>query len=171
MSKQRLKKEIEQLERHQLEQMILDAYAAKKEIKEYFDFFLNPDIEKLTEKYKVAISKEFSRSKRGHSKARISTVKKLIKEFEGFQPGFDVEIDLLFYVINYALLTETTVYFSETLMKGIAALAQKMIEIADRNLVADKVLMNLTALLHDETGGSRYFRRYLRESIEAIRPI
>ena len=59
MSKLRLTKEIKQLERHQLEQMILDAYAARKEIKEYFDFFLNPDVDKLIEKYKVAASKEF----------------------------------------------------------------------------------------------------------------
>ena len=51
MSKLRLTKEIKQLERHQLEQMILDAYAARKEIKEYFDFFLNPDVDKLIEKY------------------------------------------------------------------------------------------------------------------------
>ena len=46
MSKLRLTKEIKQLERHQLEQMILDAYAARKGIKEYFDFFLNPDVDK-----------------------------------------------------------------------------------------------------------------------------
>ena len=49
MSKLQLKKEIQKLERHQLEQMVLDAYAARKETKEYFEFFLNPDVEKLTE--------------------------------------------------------------------------------------------------------------------------
>ena len=82
MSKLRLTKEIKQLERHQLEQMILDAYAARKGIKEYFDFFLNPDVDKLIEKYKVAASKEFNRSKRGHSKARISVIKKLLKNLK-----------------------------------------------------------------------------------------
>ena len=50
MSKLLLKKEIKDLTRNQLEQMILDAYDAKKEIKEYFDFYVNPDVEKLTEK-------------------------------------------------------------------------------------------------------------------------
>ena len=65
MSKLLLKKEIKDLTRNQLEQMILDAYDAKKEIKEYFDFYVNPDVEKLTEKFKVAISSEFARNKRG----------------------------------------------------------------------------------------------------------
>lgn len=66
MSKLLLKKEIKDLTRNQLEQMILDAYDAKKEIKEYFDFYVNPDVEKLTEKFKVAISREFAQIGRAH---------------------------------------------------------------------------------------------------------
>ena len=170
MSKLQLKKEIHRLERRQLEQMILEAYDARKETKEYFDFFLNPDVEKLIEKYKVAIAKEFARSKRGHSKARISVIKKLVKEFESFHPGFDKEIDFLFYIVSHALLTETTIYFSDTLMKGIAAIIEKMLDTADRNLVADTLLTNLTALLDDESAGTRYFRRYLREALSHFRP-
>ncbi|MDE6527627.1 MAG: hypothetical protein K2L78_01085 [Muribaculaceae bacterium] len=170
MSKQKLTKEIRLLERHQLEQMILDAYCARKEIKEFFDFFLNPDVEKLIEKYKVAVSKEFSRSKRGHSKARISVIKKLLKEFQGFQPGYDKEIELMHYIINFALLSEASVYFSETLMKGISSIMMKMVETADRNLVADTLLASLTALLDNEASGTRYFRRFLRDELSAYRP-
>lgn len=170
MSKQKLTKEIRQLERHQLEQMILDAYSARKEIKEYFDFFLNPDVEKLLDKYKVAVSKEFNRSKRGHSKARISVIKKLIKEFEGFQTGYDKELELLYYIVSFALLTESAVYFSETLMKGISAIMLKMIDTADSNLVADKLLTSLTSLLDNDSSGTRYFRRYLRDELSAYRP-
>ncbi len=170
MSKLQLKKEIQKLERHQLEQMVLDAYAARKETKEYFDFFLNPDVEKLTEKYKVVVTKEFARGKRGHSKARISIIKKHIKEFESFHPGFDKEIELQFYVITYALLTETNIYFSDTLMNGIAAIMERMLETADRNLVADKLLTRLISVLDDEKSGTRYFRRYLRDSMSQFRP-
>ena len=171
MSKLRLTKEIKQLERHQLEQMILDAYAARKEIKEYFDFFLNPDVDRLIEKYKVAASKEFNRSKRGHSKARISVIKKLLKEFEGFQPGYDKEIELMHYIVSFALMSETSVYFSETLMKGISAIMLKMVETADRNLVADKLLASLAKLLDDDNSGTRYFRRYHRDELATYRPL
>lgn len=170
MSKLQLKKEIQKLERQQLEQMVLEAYAARKETKEYFDFFLNPDVDKLIEKYKIAVSKEFARSKRGHSKARISTIKKLVKEFESFHPGFDKEIELQFYVVTHALLTETNTYFSDTLMKGIAAIMERMLEVSDCNLVADKVLAGLIAVLDDEMSGTRYFRHYLRGTLSRFRP-
>ena len=170
MSKLQLKKEIKNLTREQLEQLLLDAYDARKETKEYFDFFLNPDVEKLTEKYKVSISTEFSRSKRGHSKARISVIRKLLKEFASFHPGFDKEIDLQFYVVNFALMSEDIYYFSDTLMQGVATIMTGMIDLADRNLVADRLISQLTTLLNDESIGTRYFRRLLRESLEQYRP-
>ena len=43
MSKIQLKKELQTMEAPQLREMILEAYSARKEIKEYFEFFLNPD--------------------------------------------------------------------------------------------------------------------------------
>lgn len=170
MSRQKLTKEIRMLERHQLEQMILDAYSARKEIKEFFDFFLNPDVEKLTEKYKVAISKELARSKRGHSKARISVIRKLLKDFQGFQPGYDKEIELMHYIVSFALLSETSARFSETLMNGVSAIMLGMVETADRNLVADKLLASLTQMLDNDTYGTRGFRRFLRNELSAYRP-
>lgn len=170
MSRLQLKKEIAALDRNQLEQMVLDAYSSRKEIKEYFDFFLRPDVGRLIEKYKTSLSKELTRSKRGHSKARISVIKKLIKDFEGFHTGFDNEIDLLLYLISFALATESNIYFSETLLKGVGALMLKMIELADHNLVADKILSQLTMLLDNEAAGTRHFRRYLREVLQTVRP-
>ncbi len=170
MSKLLLKKEIKGLTRNQLEQMILDAYDAKKEIKEYFDFYVNPDVEKLTEKFKVAISRQFARNKRGYCKARISIIKKLIKEFQAFQPGFEAQLELLHYTVTFALLSEASFYFSDTLINGIALIMTQAVELADRNFVADKTLEKLTTMLDDEHAGSKYFRRFLRNSLNDFQP-
>ena len=43
MGKAQLKKEIQTLSREQLEHLVLEAYEARKEIKQYFDFFIDPD--------------------------------------------------------------------------------------------------------------------------------
>lgn len=170
MSKLQLKKEIKSLSREQLENMILDVYDARKEIKEYFEFFLNPDVDKLTEKYKVAISKELNRSKRGYSKARISVIKKLIKEFASFQPGFEAELELYYYAVSYSLLVETSLYFSDTLINGISFLVVQMLDYADCNCVADKTLERLLALVDDERSGTKYFRNSLRSLLESYTP-
>lgn len=170
MGKQQLKKEIQLLERDQLEQMILEAYSAKKEIKEYFDFFLNPDVDKLTDRFKLEVDKEFHRGKRGYSKARITNLRRMLKDFEGFHPGFDKQIDLMFYIVNQSLTWEAVFNYTDTLMKGTASIMTRMLDIADANYVADRVLADLTAMLADESVGTRYFRRYLRDSLAAYRP-
>lgn len=168
MSKLLLKKELKALSRDQLEQMILDAYDAKKEIKEYFEFYVNPDVKKLSEKFKVAISREFARNKHGYSKARISIIRKLIKEFQAFQPGFEAELDLLHYTVTFALLAEMSFKFSDILILGISMLLDQTVELADRNLVADETLTKFTNLFNNETAGTKNFRRFLRNSINNI---
>lgn len=170
MGKQQLKKEIQALPREQLELMILEAYEARKEIKQYFDFFINPDIDKLTDKYILEINKEFRRSKHGRSNARITRIRKLYKEYQGYHPGFDKEIELLMHIITTALLIDNVFYISETMVRGVGALMKQMVIMSDANLVADEVLTKLTALLADKSAGSKYFRIYLKEQLETIRP-
>ena len=103
MGKAQLKKEIQALSREELEHLVLEAYEARKEIKQYFDFFLDPDAAKLSEKYKTAIDKELKRGKRGHSRARTSIIKRALKDFSSFQPGFEYELDLMFHTIAMAM--------------------------------------------------------------------
>ncbi|MBD5225225.1 MAG: hypothetical protein HDS68_04570 [Bacteroidales bacterium] len=170
MSKTQLKKEIKNISRDQLEQMILEAYDARKEIKQYFDFFLNPDVDKLTERYTLEINKEFGRSKRGYSKARITNVRRLYKEFKSYHPGFDKEIELLMHIIRVSLKSERVFNLSETMIRGIGSLLNELVNISDKNLVADKVWSDLTTLLDDTAAGTRYFRKYLREQLESYRP-
>ena len=170
MGKLQLKKEIQALPREQLESMILEAYDARKEIKQYFDYFINPDVEKLTDKYMREISSEFSRSKRGYTKARITNIRRLYKEFQGYHPGFDKEIELLMHVITIALQCERQYYFPDTLIRGIRSIVMLTVEIADRNLVADKVLAQLAEILTHERYGTKHFRSYLYKALQEVRP-
>lgn len=162
MSKAALKKELANLEKEELINLILESYSARKEIKEYYEFYLDPDVNKLTEKFLNNIIKEYKRSKRGgYSKARISFIRSQLKEFAAFQPGYQAEIDLLFKVINYGMLFELSLYYSDTLQKGIAALVEQAVEIADRNQVLDNLLERFQTLFSNERTGTRYFRNYL----------
>ena len=154
------------MEKDQLVELILEAYSARKEIKEYLEFFLNPDVGKLQAKYEIAVSKELNRVKRGGCcKARISYIKSLVKEFASFQPGFEAEMDMLFFTVSYAIAAESHLHFSETLMRGVASLVQMLIDIADTNLVIDKTVMHLNAMFNNERAGTRYFRRFLNDEL------
>lgn len=169
MSKLQLKKELLNMDQNQLVQLILDAYSARKETKEYFDFFLNPDVEKLLTKYEIAVSKELSRVKRGgYCKARISFIKKLLKEFASYQPGFQAEMDLLSYTIKYAMMSEQHLYFPDTLKSGIASIVKRLVEIADVNMQVDSTINELKTLLDTPKAGSRHFRMYLNNELASI---
>ena len=163
MSKLQLKKELQAFDAEQLRDMVLDLYTARKDFKEYFDFYLNPDVEKLSAKYRELISKELNRTKRGgYSKARISFIKNQIKEFSSFKPGYEAELDLLCYTFAYGVSNERFHYYSETLAKGIASLIKLILEVAERNLVVDTAIKRITRILDTETIGTKYFRNALR---------
>ncbi len=157
------------LDKEQIVQVILDAYTARKETKDYFEFFLNPDVDKLSEKFRLKISKELNRTKRRSSRARISVINGAIKEFSSYDPGAEHVVDLTVYAIKYALLAEEAVYFTETLFKGFAKITTGLLEYGDNNLVADKVIAELNAIVNGEVG-TRYFRNLLRTAIESFNP-
>lgn len=86
MSKTSLKKLLLQLDRDQLTEVILDLYEARKDAREYLEYFISPDENAMLEKYKAIILKEFSPSK-GRPRARTSVCKKAIKEFAALHPS------------------------------------------------------------------------------------
>lgn len=166
MSKAQFKKEIAALDREQLVEMMVDLYSRHKDFKEYFEFFLNPDVEKLTSKYHDQISKELERVKRGgRSKARISVIKAKIKEFASFQPGFEAEIDLGFFTVVYAMMVEKSIWFAPALEKGIAKILCDTMELADFNHVSAETLRRVGEILDDDIRGSRYFRKFLKDAL------
>ncbi|MDY4810591.1 MAG: DUF6155 family protein [Muribaculaceae bacterium] len=162
MSKIQLKKELQTMEAPQLREMILEAYSARKEIKEYFEFFLNPDIEHLLDKYQTIILKELRRTKRGsYSKARISFIRKQIKEFSSFQPGYEALLDIRFFTLANAINLEAYLYYPDTLYKGIALLINDILDIANASQVFAETQQRLEKLLSKSTLGTRRYRTYL----------
>ncbi len=155
-----------QMDKDQLISLILESYSAKKEIKEYFDFYTNPDVKALREKFELKAKKELLRVKRGsYSKARISVLRKLIKEFDAFSPGYEAMITLRLNIVEMTLAVESHTYMSPALLEGIAQIARDMIIMANQNQIADIVLIRVDEMLSDERKGSRYFRSLIKKAV------
>lgn len=165
MSKTSLLRELRCLEKDQLIDIIIQAYSAGKETKEYFDFFTNPDPKGMYDKYALQIDKELSRVKRGRrTKARISVIKACIRKFSSFEPGSELVTDLYLYAIERSLLTEKNVYFSETLFNGVKKLAADAVVFADRQGTTKQFLAGIERMMNEETG-TKYFRRLVKEGV------
>lgn len=113
MSKAKLKKELSTLSKEQLIEVILTLYTARKDAKEYFEFFLDPDVNALKIKVAEMIMKEFSRQKRGYAKFRIAQIKSYIKYFESFGVEAESVLNLMVLATEMYLLVPYNVYLPE----------------------------------------------------------
>jgi Family of unknown function (DUF6155) len=93
-----VKKEINKMDRDQLFRLICDLYSNQKKVKEYLDFFVNPNEEELFEKYKEKIRLAFF-PKRGYN-ASLADSRKAINDFKKISKGSDFLGDLMIYHVE-----------------------------------------------------------------------
>lgn len=110
MPKPNLKKELQKLTKEQLIEQVMELYKKYKPVKEYYDFYLNPNEKEPLEKYKEIIANEFY-PKRGEPKMRFSVAKKAIADFKALGPSPLLLADLLLLLPEVA--TEFTRDFGD----------------------------------------------------------
>lgn len=98
MPKSQLKKHLTALTKEQVIDVVLELYEARKEAKEYLDFYMNPNDDIKFEEYKNIIYNEFY-PKRGEPKCRFSVCRKAISDFKKLKPhpSYIAEL-MLFYI-------------------------------------------------------------------------
>lgn len=163
MSKTALRKELELMSAEQLRRVILDAYDARKETREYFEFFLNPDVTRLMDKQRALIAKELSRVKWGRSRARVTVIKKALRDFTSLNPGPEAVLDMIFGAIEEIGLADRFVTLTPSLERLTTALAAEYIACADRFLMADTAGSRLAEFIGDDTFRS-VFRTFVAQN-------
>lgn len=97
MSLTKIKKELNKFDKSKLIELIIDLYKKSKPVKEYFEFFINPDERALFEKYREKVFEGFF-PKRGYE-LKLKDSKQAISNFKNIGPSPDLLGDLmLFYV-------------------------------------------------------------------------
>lgn len=131
----------------QMRELILDLYSARKECKEYFEFYLDPNIEKLTETYMAKIQKEIYRTKRGYMVARFSHLRNFIKEYESYGPGADNVLKLMIDTFKLAVVIERHYYAKPAFVNGTIKLGQDILKYGDKHLLFDTAIKSVTEQL------------------------
>ncbi len=98
MSKAKLKRTLLKMSSAEITQIVLDLYDARKEAKEYLEYWLNPDAEKELEKCKKAVERQFTtpRGIRRRSPS-LQTVTKTLKDFMALCFESDKIADLMLF--------------------------------------------------------------------------
>lgn len=131
MSKAALKKELNSFTGPELVELILNIYDSSKDAKEYLEFFLNPDILKLNDKFVNLIAKEISRTRRGMCKARISEIRNCIKRYAAMGVGAQYTGQLMYQTLQMLVGQERYFYYTDTLRNGTLKLMADFIKLAN----------------------------------------
>lgn len=99
MSKAQLKKLLNSMDKNDIASLILELYDAKKEAKEYLEYYLNPNEKEKFEKYKQIIEEEYSLTSL-KCNARLSVAKKAISDFSKFKPSVELQADLMLFLVE-----------------------------------------------------------------------
>ena len=138
-----LKKTLAEFNAEQLRELILEMYTARSDIKEYINFFLDPDSKALAEKCIKPIMKELDRNKWGDCTARFSKIRKEIKHFESFSPDPPVVIEFYRDIVFRSLIISRYNWFGKAQANGYAQLLKKYLEISERNERLDSSIEGL----------------------------
>lgn len=110
MSKLKLKKMLESLDKEEIIEAVLEMYASRKEAKAYWDYFVEPDCTKMLEKAKKGVRGVFyTRGEDGHARRRprFKEGNKIVADFKLLPPDEESLAELLTYYceqcINYLL--------------------------------------------------------------------
>ncbi len=166
MSKIKLKKELSEMSQDQLLQIILEAYDSRKEIKEYFEFFLNPDIDTVARKTKTAIEKELNRVRRYYSKARVTVVKKLLAVFAGYKPTPELMLEVMIETLAMIARVEYNFNISEALYKFSQNLTSEIVGLANENELAKETVERINMMVNSFKV-SNYFRRLVLNQLNS----
>jgi hypothetical protein len=92
-----IKKELKKLDKDKLVDLVADLYKKNKSVKEFFDFYVNPNEKGLFDKYRDKVFEAFY-PKRGFG-IKLKDGKQAISDFKKLGPSLDLLADLmLFYV-------------------------------------------------------------------------
>ena len=79
--------------------VVMELYSARKEAKEFLDYFANPDEKKELEKFKKIVLKEFDDDISRKPKCRFSVCRKALSDFKKLSPSADTIAEaMVFYV-------------------------------------------------------------------------
>ena len=95
MSKSTIKKLLQSMTKAEIIEMVLELYSARKEAKEYLEFYACPDQKGKLEEYKSIIREEFYPKKRREPQTRFSVCRKAVADFKKLKPSADALAELM----------------------------------------------------------------------------
>ena len=160
MSLTDIKKELRKFDKSKLIELIADLYKKNKSVKEYFDFFVNPDEKELFKKYQDKVFEAFY-PKRGFD-FKLKDGKQAIADFKKFEPSTELLADLmLFYVECGVKFTNDFGDIDENFYLSIEKVYLQSLTLMHKEELLDKFKIRASKIVDDTNDIGWGFHDYL----------
>ena len=152
MSLTDIKKELSKFDKDKLIRLITELYKSNKSVKEYLDFFVNPNEEALYEKARAKVYEAFF-PKRGY-RHKLSDGKKAISDFKKLGGSKELLADLMFYYVETGVeMTENFGDIDEPFYSSLESVYEQALKLMQKEKLLDKFKVRANKIVTD----TRYF--------------
>lgn len=157
-----IKKELKKLDKDKLIDLVTDLYKKNKSVKEFFDFYVNPNERELFVKYRDKVFEAFY-PKRGYN-LKLKDGKQAISDFKKFGPSSELLADLiLFYVETGVKFTNDFGVIDEGFYSSMATTYVAALKLMRKENLLDKFADRAGKIVSDTKGIDWGFHYYLCE--------
>ena len=155
-----IKKELKQFDKNRLIELIAELYKKNKSVKEYFDFFINPNEKELFQKYRDKVFEAFY-PKRGYE-LKLKDGKHAISEFKKLEPSLELIADpMLFYVECGVKFTNDFGDIDEAFYSSLAKMYLQALTLMHKENLLDKFQTRALKIVDDTKDIGWGFHDYL----------
>jgi hypothetical protein len=155
-----IKKELKKFDKDKLINIIADLYKTNKSIKEFFDFYVNPNERQLFNKYRDKVFEAFY-PRRGFN-YKLKDGKQAISDFKKLGPSADLLADLrLFYVETGVKFTNDFGDINEAFYKSLATTFVDALTLMEKENLLDKFEERVGKIIDETSGIGWGFHDYL----------
>lgn len=160
MGLREVKSELGKLDKATLIKHISELYKKYKPVKEYFDFYINPDEKKILEQYKEKVTEGFF-PKRGYQ-IKLSISRKAINDFKKLGSSEESVADLLLHFVeNGVEFTNEYGDIDESFYTSVEKTYSNALDLIDKNGLLDKFEKRAYKIVTDTEGIGWGFHDYL----------
>jgi hypothetical protein len=157
-----LKKELKKLDKDKLIDLVADLYKKNKSVKEFFDFYVNPDEKELFNKYRDKVFEAFY-PRRGYN-YKLKDGKQAISDFKKLGSSSDLLADLmLFYVETGVNFTNDFGDINEAFYSSMETTYVAALTLMRKENLLDKFADRASKVVSETNGIGWGFHDYLCE--------
>jgi hypothetical protein len=157
-----VKKELKKLDKDKLIDLVADLYKKNKSVKEFLDFYVNPDERELYDKYRDKVYEAFF-PKRGYS-YKLKDGKQAISNFKKLGVSADLLADLmLFYVETGVEFTNDFGDIDEGFYSSMETTYDAALTLMKKENLLDKFADRTGKVVSDTSGIGWGFHDYLSD--------